>query len=80
VTEEHAESVLGHIRGMLRADGYDLLIRVSDDDVAVSVVATDGACADCLVPAEIMIQIVRDSLVEGSDGDFAGKVSVTYPS
>jgi hypothetical protein len=79
VNQADAESLLGGIRDMLRADGYDLVVQADHESVKISVVATESACAECLVPSELMTEIIRDSLVEGSGGRFSGQVSVQYP-
>jgi Fe-S cluster biogenesis protein NfuA len=80
LTQEGVEGLLSQIRDMLRADGYDMFVRVAPDEIAVSVVATEGACADCLVPSDLMTEIIRDSLADGTGGTFNGEVSIQYPS
>jgi hypothetical protein len=80
LTQGSAEVLLAGIRDMLRADGYEMVIQVGEGEVAVSVVATDGACEECLVPSDLMTEIIRDSLGEGSGGGYVGLVSVQYPT
>jgi Fe-S cluster biogenesis protein NfuA len=79
LTQGGAEVLLAEIRNMLRADGYEMVVQVGEGEVAVSVVATDGACEECLVPSDLMTEIIRDSLGEGSGGSYAGLISVQYP-
>jgi hypothetical protein len=71
--------MLAPIRDALHADGYEISVAVRGPAVEVTVTATAGACADCLVPESLMTELMRDSLVEGSGGRFEGSVLVTYP-
>jgi Fe-S cluster biogenesis protein NfuA len=80
LTQEGVKVLLTQIRDMLRADGYEMAVRVTQEEVTVSVVATEEACAECLVPADLMSEIIRDSLNDGTDGTFRGQVSIEYPS
>jgi hypothetical protein len=80
MTEDEVGSMLVPIRDMLRADGYEMAVSMQDGAVAVSVIATETACAECLVPNDLMTDIVRDTLIEGTGGAFDGPVLVTQPS
>lgn len=54
---------LGELRGSMAVDGYQLdVYAVSADAVGVAVVATEGACEDCLVPADVLKMIISGSL------------------
>lgn len=68
------DDLLSELKDMLAADGYGLRVRPSAGGLHIDVVATPEACADCLVPQEVFVQIIRDTLP--SD---VGPISVTYP-
>ena len=58
-----ASQALAGIRDMLAADGYDMSLRaLGTDTLAVDILAGPDACAECLVPENIMSGIVRDAL------------------
>jgi hypothetical protein len=72
-----ASQALADIRGMLAADGYDMSLRVlGTGGLAVDILAGPGACAECLVPKDIMSGIVRDAL--GSEVPVA-RIELCYP-
>jgi hypothetical protein len=57
------ETALRGLRDTLAADGYELVWSMEDEDrIGISVVAGSEACADCLVPPELMRSIVDDEL------------------
>jgi hypothetical protein len=63
----------------LLADGYELRATQTDERGArVEVVATPEACADCLVPQDVFMAIIRTRLTEVLSGDW--QVEVVYPA
>ncbi len=73
-----ASRALADIRGMLAADGYDMSLRaIGTDTLAVDILAGPDACAECLVPKDIMSGIVRDAL--GSAVPVA-RIELFYPA
>ncbi len=57
------DTALRGLRDTLEADGYSLDWSVEDrHEIAVRVLAGPDACADCLVPIEIMRTILSDAL------------------
>lgn len=56
------DGALRPLRDMLTADGYDLRWSVTGDRVVIRVVAGADACADCLVPVQVMEAIMTDAL------------------
>ena len=65
MSSEQLDAALQGLRDTLRADGYALEWSLAEQDqIEVRVVAGADACADCLVPAELMRTIVSDALSE----------------
>jgi hypothetical protein len=69
----------GALAASLRADGYDMAIdEVSPEGgesrISVVISATPQACADCLVPKDLMRGILSQAL--GVEGD---TLDLTYP-
>ncbi len=65
---------------MLSADGYQLdLTDEGDEAILASITAGPDACADCLVPKEMM-KIYFDSALREALGDEAPDVSLAYPA
>jgi hypothetical protein len=63
------------LRSSLAADGYEMDIAESGDRVSVTIIATEQACADCLVPKDLMRGILGKTL--GVDRD---AIDLTYPA
>jgi hypothetical protein len=62
-TDATIETALQGLRDTLAADGYELVWSVEEDNqIRIQVVPGSEACADCLVPPELMRSIVDDSL------------------
>jgi hypothetical protein len=74
------DQALDGMRAMLAADGYVLHWSVEGDVLAVSVVATGDACADCLVPKTLFSALVRDALQKHEIVIDEGSVHLTYPA
>jgi hypothetical protein len=62
------------IRSTLAADGYELDVAEDGDRVRVTIIATDQACAGCLVPKDLMRAILAQALGVPPDG-----IDLTYP-
>ena len=57
------DAALQGLRDTLGADGYELAWSLEGENrIGIRVVAGSEACADCLVPAELMRSIVDDRL------------------
>jgi hypothetical protein len=74
-----ARSLLQHVHDMLQADGYDLAVDVAEDRVVLSISATASACEECLIPQDLMTEVVRDSLSHGPTGAYTGGIELHYP-
>ena len=60
------EGALEILRPGLAADGFELRVGNIDESGAVSVIlaATSEACLDCLVPDDLMVQIIESAIRE----------------
>jgi Fe-S cluster biogenesis protein NfuA len=58
------EAALDDIRPALQADGFELLCESIDGDgvVSVGLQAKPDACLDCLVPDDMLVQIIESSI------------------
>jgi hypothetical protein len=63
------------LRSTLAADGYLLEVAEEGPRVEVTISATPQACADCLVPKDLMRSILGDTLGVPPDA-----IDLTYPS
>jgi len=63
------------LRSALAADGYLLAVAEDGDRVRVTISATPQACADCLVPPDLMRGILGQALGVPPDA-----IDLTYPS
>jgi hypothetical protein len=58
-----AKDAVAPLLTMLSADGYDLRLTAAEDQtLCMEVIATDGACADCLVPKDLFASMATDYL------------------
>ena len=64
----------GEIAATLAADGYHLQIAETGDRVRVTITAGPEACADCLVPENLMRGILGQTLGVPED-----TIDLTYP-
>jgi hypothetical protein len=65
------------IREMLAPDGYEVVCeRRSAREVTLRILALENACADCLVPKDVMLNVVNDLF---SDADVR-VLDVVYPA
>lgn len=62
-TESELSTALDPLRTMLASDGFGIVLR-GTDPVAITIVATDDACGDCLVPESVMRPLIADMLAE----------------
>lgn len=78
---ESKASVEAHLAGFregLVADGYDLLVdEVSAGTARLRITAGPDACAECLVPKDLMIDMLKASL---EDLPEIKQVELAYPS
>jgi hypothetical protein len=63
------------LRGTLQADGYLLDIAEEGSRIRATITATPEACADCLVPKDLMRGILGQALGVPPDA-----IDLTYPS
>jgi hypothetical protein len=57
------DAALQGLRDTLAADGYELVWSMEEENqIGIRVVAGSDACADCLVPPDLMRSIVDDQL------------------
>lgn len=57
------DTALQGFRDMMQADGYRMGWQPSGADrIVVTIEATEGACADCLVPEPVMAAIMASAL------------------
>jgi hypothetical protein len=63
VAQSAIDSALDFLRPGLASDGFDLRAgEVTDTTVQVILEAKPDACLDCLVPDELMIQMLEDAI------------------
>ena len=65
---------LASLRTSLEADGYEIDVE-EGERVAVVISATPSACAECLVPASLMVSILEHALKVPGD-----RIDLTYPA
>jgi hypothetical protein len=65
----------GVLASSLAADGYHLQVAEAGDRVRVTITATPQACADCLVPQDLMRGILGQAFGIPPD-----TIDLTYPS
>jgi hypothetical protein len=63
------------LRSTLAADGYLMDIAADQDRVRVTISANPQACADCLVPKDLMRSILGDTLGVPPDA-----IDLIYPT
>lgn len=79
-TEEEAHVALASLGRMLDADGYDLEVRVAEGKVALRIAAGADACADCLVPKDLLASMVVEHLRGASIDAVPADVALQYPT
>jgi hypothetical protein len=72
-----AEDAVAPLLTMLSADGYDLRLTAADDhSLCMEVIATNGACADCLVPKDLFASMAAEYLERSG---ITAALRVRYP-
>jgi Fe-S cluster biogenesis protein NfuA len=66
---QEIEAALDAIRPGLDGDGFELRLESVEPDgtVRIGLHARDGACLDCLVPDDILLQIIDMNIRERTD-------------
>lgn len=77
MTTTEIQDQLADIREGLIADGYDMSVRTHDAVLTIEIVAGPDSCADCLVPKDLMTQMIRAAL--GSSAEANGPIELMYP-
>ncbi len=71
------EEALGEVRRALAADGYELVVHdLPGGILRIQIEAGPHACAECLVPKDVMLEILRASLDGLSE---VGTLELLYP-
>jgi hypothetical protein len=59
------DAALAGLRSTVAADGYELVWSMEpEDQIGIRVIAGPDACAECLVPPDLMRSIVDNELTE----------------
>jgi hypothetical protein len=66
---------LQRIRDSLRAEDYELSVTAADETALVTITAGPAACADCLVPKDLMRVMLAPAL-----GVPPERIELTYPA
>jgi len=80
MTEKSREEVTEALAGItdaLRVDGYALEVAEVSDTLSLRILALEGACEDCLVPAGVMAQTISGALRGAYPAD---RIQVAYPA
>lgn len=66
IAPEKLEAALDILRPGLDSDGFELTVEEigSDGQVRVALTATPEACMDCLVPDEMMVDMIKGVMQE----------------
>ena len=68
------QSQIDALRGSLEADDYHLSLDVADEAAKAVITAGPDACAECLVPKDLMRQMLSPMI-----GVPADSIETTYP-
>ncbi len=68
------QSQIDALRGSLEADDYHLSLEVEGDAATAVITAGPDACAECLVPKDLMRQMLSPMI-----GVAVEKIEMTYP-
>ena len=78
VSDQIVESAVEITRTMLQGDGYDVVLDgYAEGELRLTVVAGPDACADCLVPKDMLARVIGGNLPPELDGT---RISLTYPA
>jgi hypothetical protein len=78
IVSDHVDALdaaLASLRSTLAADGYGLEITGGGSRLVVSITAGATACAECLVPKDMMLGLIRQAV-----GPLADDVVLNYPT
>jgi hypothetical protein len=64
---------------MLAADGYELSVTHNGDRARVEVIAGPEACADCLVPHDLMLDILHQ-MIDPTETKPTVPIDLVYPT
>lgn len=74
---EEIERALDPFREALRSDGYEIeLASIAPGQLEFTIKALDGACEECLVPEQVMAQMIASDLPPAVS---SAKISIHYP-
>jgi hypothetical protein len=77
-TDGDVEAALELARSMLQGDGYDVQLGGhTDGELRLTIVAGPDACEDCLVPKDVLSNIIATTLPPGLTGT---RITLTYPT
>lgn len=70
IAPEKLEEALDVLRPGLDSDGFELSVEEIGDDgrISVALTATPEACMDCLVPDEMMVDMIKGVMQELEPG------------
>ena len=74
-----AERALQPMQLALEADGYSLIVEMSNEVLHVKVEAGFDACADCLIPKDLMSEMIRSRLEDEQFGMEGRLLKLSYP-
>jgi hypothetical protein len=80
ISSAQAAQLLDGLRDALDADGYGLDVSVAGSVIRLDVTARPQACADCLVPKGLMVQMAAELLRPCMPLLEPGQISITYPA
>ena len=73
------DAAVRELSTMFEPDGFRLESREDRGRVELRVVPTDAACADCLVPKQVMQTIMLNVFAQHGAGIGAGDLVLLYP-
>jgi hypothetical protein len=76
---ERVTSILAPLAESLAADGYVLHAQMDATGLQLVVDATEDACVDCLVPADLFRNIVATTMKKGGMPMPEQRIRITYP-
>jgi hypothetical protein len=79
-TEPELREALDRVSSMLDADGFALEVKVDAGHLDATVVATTAACAECLVPKELLGSMILDKLAGAGIVLAIADLVLTYPA
>ena len=74
------DAAVRELSTMFEPDGFRLESREDGERVELRVVPTDAACADCLVPKQVMQTIMLNVFDQHGAGIGASDLVLIYPS